>query len=121
MYDELPQEMNPDKVFEGLGLRNWLRLVFRTRAGLLKQSDRITDMLMTHLNAQTQDANASREALVKMAGLAVKQQAALQGVIAPMTLFFQKGVMSDVELASYTEAMNNVAAALTAANEEMKK
>lgn len=111
-------EMDPNKVFEGLGLINWLKVCFRTRAGLLKQNDRILDTLMQRLYQLGQESNNNAAALKRMATLAIKQQMALQGVVPFMAELHAK--LEEAELPDYTKAMNDVAAALTMANEEMK-
>lgn len=64
-------EQNPNAVFQGLGFRGWLRLVFTTRAGMIKQHDRIVDQLLERNNQACRDVG-------KLAALTLEQNAALE-------------------------------------------
>lgn len=70
-------EQNPNAVFQGLGLLGWLKVVFRTRAGLIKQGDKVTDALVDKLNAACGQLNIATGAAAKFAQLVILQNDAL--------------------------------------------
>lgn len=70
-------EQNPNAVFQGLGLRGWLKVIFRTRAGLIKQGDKVIDNLFDKLNIACEQANTATAAAAKFAQLVIQQNEAL--------------------------------------------
>lgn len=73
-------EYHEDQPFEGLGVRGWLKLIFQTRARTLKQSDRVTDMMLAQNAQLAQEANALRKAMSPMAKITVSQNDALAAI-----------------------------------------
>lgn len=83
MQNEIERDLvayDEDQPFEGLGVRGWLKLVFQTRARTLKQSDKVTDMLLQQNAVLAQEANALRKAMSPMAKITVAQNEALAAI-----------------------------------------
>ena len=63
------RELNPDKLFEGLGLVGWFRLVFQSRARTIKQCDMVVDMLVRKMDAQESELRGLRKAVATIPAL----------------------------------------------------
>lgn len=88
-----PNELDPNRPMQGLGLINYLKLVFMTRAATIRQCDQVVDTLMGRMQ-ETQNmlglvtANYKAEVVkVKtLAPMVIKQHEALEiarNVLAP--------------------------------------
>lgn len=71
------QELDENKMFQGLGLRGWLRLVFTTRAMMIREHDRITNLLLDKNAEASERANRAASAMQKMSATLVKQHETL--------------------------------------------
>lgn len=66
------------ELFEGLGLKGWLKLVFQTRAQTIKQCDLVTAMLTERLRSSTQVQERLAKTLIKQHNALEEARAALE-------------------------------------------
>lgn len=73
-------DFDPERPFEGLGLRGWLRVIFRTRAQTLRQNDKMLDVLMNQNAQAMSQLNELQKAIKPLAHLARVQNEHLAAI-----------------------------------------
>lgn len=104
-------EQNPEAVFQGLGLRGWLKLVFTTRVHMIRQHDKLTDMMFEKLLMATKVATQARSAAQKFASLVLIQNEALVKA--------EKVLREDGDASAREEVLYAITEALTTAKSHL--
>lgn len=108
-------ELDPDKPFQGLGFRGWLRLVFVTRAGMIRQHDLLIDMLMHKNNEASARAERAEAICAKVGKLCLLQHSAL--VQAELAMFHAEWGKYDNDQTGRLLVYRNVQEAIRAGNQ----
>lgn len=78
------QELDPNKPFEGLGIRGWLRVVFRTRAHTIKHCDQVIALMVDKASEARSETITYAERMKLFAALTVEQHNVLEKVAQAM-------------------------------------
>ena len=108
-------DYNPDEPFEGLGILGWLKVIFRTRAQTIRQSDNMTRLLFDKCNEARAEADQATQALQRMSPLVVLQHRALE-LAEPVIRSFRDTGFEDEQV---TTALNEVKYAIDLAKERL--
>jgi len=74
----MQKELNPDKMFQGLGFRDWLKLVFVTRARTIAHCDGVINTMVDRASEAFVELHEAQQNLAKLARLVGKQRSSLE-------------------------------------------
>lgn len=74
------RDYDPEKPFDGLTIREWLRVVFVTRAQTIKRFDEVSSRIMEVNQITLQELRSSTELLKRLGAALLLQHTALEAV-----------------------------------------
>lgn len=77
MLNPTQGDQDPNKVFDGLSFVEWLKVIFRTRAGLIRQHEKIIDAMFESMNESSARLTGSMH---RVSVLMVRQHKALEAI-----------------------------------------